>query len=91
MTLGFKGPAAGGFCSSETCGQPSDHHLQKWTALSVQWLVGQVLAQAGAARRPVRRPAGWLLGRGPMRVCGGRPWAAFSRGPKRKGSAQYVL
>jgi hypothetical protein len=41
-------------------------------------------AQVGAAHGPFRWPAGWLLDRGPMRVCGGRPWAAFSRGLKRK-------
>jgi hypothetical protein len=81
MGLGLQGAtAAAGFCSAEMRARPSismDGHRRPASR-------GLDSARAGAAHGPVRRPAGWLLGRGPMRVCGGRPWAAFSHRPKRK-------
>jgi hypothetical protein len=52
--------------------------------LAVDAWMGQSRPRRDKARRPLRRPAGLLLGRGPKRVRGKRQWAAFSRGPKRK-------
>jgi hypothetical protein len=48
-------------------------------------------AQAGGDGRLKWQPARRLPGLGPRRTREDRPWAVFSRGPKRKVSAQYVL
>jgi hypothetical protein len=88
MDLGLLGTQCrSGFCPADTCARPSilmDGQRQPASH-------GPVSAHAGVASRPVRRPAGRLLGLGARWTWEDRPWAVFSRGPKRKVSAQYVL
>jgi hypothetical protein len=82
---------AGGFWSSDACGRPSDSHPRRSTAMNGLQPFGPVVAHEGVGAGPFWWPSHSLLGLRPRRMREDRPWTVFSRGSKRKGSAQYVL
>jgi hypothetical protein len=80
-----------GGCIYETHGRPSDPDLRKWTALHGRVPTCRKTTQVAGDGRPKWQPARRLLGLGPRLMQEDRPRAVFSRGPKRKGFAQYVF